>query len=552
MALFLTAGSDPDRRISIAGISFPAANVNSLPVFVALILLLFVVKAVAAILITKALGKRIALVEARAAKAISSNLLGGNLSQIRSRSKEEIIFAVQNGSPAAFNSVLNNLGTMVSEGFLFLVLLATFTTVNWLATVGLVSYFGLIAFAMHFLIGSRSQRASEEITAKTIEANRYLGDVLSAIRELSVLGKRDVYFHRIHRARQATALSVGDQMYLAGMPRHIIETALLLGVFAFGLVQSQSNDLVATATTLGIFLTGGLRIVAAMLPLQNAAVSLKERFSPAKAALDALELEGPAGNPSASPPPHGSGGPIDVQLKGITFAYPNTGATALGPLNLEIMSGRLVAVIGASGAGKSTLADMIVGLLPPSTGQAKLQKVPADEFVALNPGVVAYVPQEPGRLSGTIAQNIAVGVSEEAIDLQALEDAITDANLQGLVSSLPEGINTDLGRYGDSLSGGQLQRLGLARALYTKPGLLVMDEATSSLDAISEHEIGLALERLRGRATVILIAHRLNTVKNADEVIFLEQGLVKDRGPFRELQKRLPEVALAASLMSTN
>ena len=134
----------------------------------------------------------------------------------------------------------------------------------------------------------------------------------------------------------------------------------------------------------------------------------------------------------------------------------------------------------------------------------------------------------------------------------ALRDAIINASLLELVNALPEGVGTDLGKQGDSLSGGQLQRIGLARALYSRPGLLVMDEVTSSLDAITENEISLALERLRGKTTVVLIAHRLNTVKNADEVIFLENGLVKDRGPFRDLQRRLPEVARAASLMSAN
>lgn len=514
--------------------------------------MLFATKAVAAILLTRALGRKIALIEARGARTISKKLLGGNLSQSKLHSREEILFAVQNGSPAAFNGVLNNVATLVAEGFLFLSLIATFVSVNWVATIGLIIYFGLIAFAMHYLIGSKSQRASEIISAKTMEANKYLGDILSAFRELAVLGKREEYFDQIYSARKATALSVGDQMYLAGMPRYIVETALLLGVLIFGLFQSQSNDLVATATTLGIFLTGGLRIVAAMLPLQNAAVSLKETLSPAQAALDALDLEVFGDKYLGEQSSHDDRGAISIDLDNVTVAYPGSDFVALGPMSLRVSPGSQVAVIGASGAGKSTLADVIVGLLPPSSGFAKLQDASAEEFIAVHPGSVAYVPQEPGRLSGTIARNVAVGVKDDEVVSQALDDALTAANLQELVRSLPDGVNTDLGKQGDSLSGGQLQRIGLARALYSKPGLLVMDEATSSLDAITEHEIGLALERLRGKTTVILIAHRLNTVKNADEVIFLEQGLVKDRGPFRELQKRLPEVALAASLMSTS
>lgn len=550
VAMFLTAGSDPSRTLKVVGLEIPAANIKSLPVLVAAILVLFAIKAVAAIFLTKALGRRIALVEARAAKLIAKKLLGGNLIETKRYSREEIIYAVQNGSPAAFNGVLNNVATLTAEGALFAVLLVTFFSVNWGATLGLITYFGLIALAMHLLIGSKSQRASEVISQKTIEANRHLGDLYSAFRELAVLGRRASFFEKIYLARKATAMSVGDQMYLAGMPRYIIETSLLLGVLIFGLFQSQSSDLVATATTLGIFLTGGLRVVAAMLPLQNAAVSLKETMSPARAALDVLdklEAHKPSSDICEIPT---SEGPVSVVVEAGRVNYPGQLEASLGPLSLNFPAGSQVAIIGASGAGKSTLADVIVGLLPLTAGKTTLDGYPTEYYVATHPGSVAYVPQEPGRVSGTISQNIAIGISPDDINQQALEDAISAANLTSLVNMLPAGVHTDLGKHSDALSGGQLQRLGLARALYSSPGLLVMDEATSSLDAITEHEISLALERLRGKTTVILIAHRLNTVKNADEVIYLENGLVKDKGPFRDLQKRLPEVALAASLMS--
>jgi len=552
VAMFITSGSDPNRHITLAGLSVPAANVKSLPFFVALILLLFSFKAVSAILLTRTLARKIALIEARGARVIAKNLLGGNLNQSTLKSREEVFYAVQNGSPAAFNSVLNNLATLTSEGFLFLTLLLTFVTVNWAATVGLIIYFGIIALSMHYLIGSKSQRASEAIASKTMEANKYLGDILSAFRELAVLGKREYYFDKIYDARKATALNVGNQMYLAGMPRYIVETALLLGVLIFGLFQSQSTDLVATATTLGIFLTGGLRIVAAMLPLQNAAVSLKETIGPAKAALDSLDIE-PLLIPSRKLTTlEDVRAAIQVDLDEITVQYPGSDLVAVGPVTIRIESGSQVAIIGASGAGKSTVADVIVGLLPVSSGSASLENRAANDYIFENPGSVAYVPQDPGRLSGTIAENIAIGLAPDEIDSVALRDAIISASLLELVNALPDGVDTDLGKQSDSLSGGQLQRIGLARALYSRPGLLVMDEVTSSLDAITENEISIALERLRGKTTVVLIAHRLNTVKNADEVIFLENGLVKDRGPFRDLQRRLPEVALAASLMSAN
>jgi ABC-type multidrug transport system fused ATPase/permease subunit len=163
---------------------------------------------------------------------------------------------------------------------------------------------------------------------------------------------------------------------------------------------------------------------------------------------------------------------------------------------------------------------------------------------------LAYVPQKPGMIFGTIAQNIALGVSAEDLDSFRLQRAIEDSHLGEVIDSLPDGINTDLGKRRDELSGGQLQRIGLARALYTRPGLLVMDEATSALDAESENEINKALDEMRGKVTVILIAHRLNTVQRSDVVFLVEGGQISDTGTFPELLKKNSKVQNLADLMS--
>jgi ATP-binding cassette subfamily C protein len=153
-------------------------------------------------------------------------------------------------------------------------------------------------------------------------------------------------------------------------------------------------------------------------------------------------------------------------------------------------------------------------------------------------------------VSGTIAQNIALGVDVSEIDDERLARAISDAHLTDLISSLPQGLETDLGKRKDELSGGQLQRIGLARALYTAPKLLVMDEATSALDADSENEINKALDEMRGKVTVILIAHRLNTIQRSDKVFLLEEGKISDFGTFQELLKGNETVKHLAQLMS--
>jgi ATP-binding cassette subfamily C protein len=162
---------------------------------------------------------------------------------------------------------------------------------------------------------------------------------------------------------------------------------------------------------------------------------------------------------------------------------------------------------------------------------------------------VSYVPQKPGLVSGTIADNVALGVDQELIDDKRVLECLARAHLSDVIQALPEGIHSDLGKLQDSLSGGQAQRLGLARALYTGPGLLVMDEATSALDAESEAEIAKALDELRGSVTVVLIAHRLNTIQHVDQVFLIEEGKVSDQGTFKELLKRNKSVERLVKLM---
>jgi ATP-binding cassette subfamily C protein len=168
----------------------------------------------------------------------------------------------------------------------------------------------------------------------------------------------------------------------------------------------------------------------------------------------------------------------------------------------------------------------------------------------VEPGRVSYVPQKPGLVSGTIIENIALAEDPANVDRAKALDALRLAHLSNLINELPEGLDTPLGKLQDGLSGGQIQRLGLARALYTQPGLLVMDEATSALDGESEAEIQKALDEMRGRVTVVLIAHRLNTIQHADKVILVEEGQVKDSGTFKELIQRNPSVERLVDLMN--
>jgi ATP-binding cassette subfamily C protein len=241
--------------------------------------------------------------------------------------------------------------------------------------------------------------------------------------------------------------------------------------------------------------------------------------------------------------------PSTVVFENVTFKYPDATIDALSDVSFEIQPGSQVGLIGSSGAGKSTIADLMCGVLAPTSGVIRINTALSRGSGTVANVTVGYVPQRPGMVSGTIAENVALGESPIEVNRESVMAALEAANLTEIISNLPDGIDTQLGKLQDGLSGGQMQRIGLARALYLQPSLLVMDEATSALDAQSEGEIRKALDAMKGKVTLVIIAHRLNTIQHVDEVFYLENGQVKDSGKFQELVSRNPSIARTVSLM---
>ena len=559
-AIFLTSGSDPNRVLEFAGLQIPAVTAQTLPWVSAAVLILFLAKALFSVLLTKRAAFFVATVEARAARTIAEIGFGGDLADARKRSREEMMYAIQAGSPHAFNTLLNAANTLLSEAVLFLLICLGFLFVDLWATFAAVLYFCLIAFVMQYFVGSLMTKAGQVATEGTVAANTAISDLLSVFRELLVLGKRGKYIDGIYKARADAANSAANQHYLSGMPRYIIEAALLVGVALFVLAQALAGDIVKSAATIGVFLSGGFRLTAALLPLQNALLTINSVLPSARTAHEILALAKGPEAPVRQKNTSKAGGtesherfnlnsPIGILFRDVSFSYPDADHPALKNASFEVEPGTQVALMGPSGAGKSTIADLLCAVLTPTTGTiARSDSTNGnDSFEAL--GRVSYVPQRPGLVSGTILDNVALAESNEEVNREQALEALQLANLAELISELPGGLDTPLGKLQDGLSGGQMQRLGLARALYTRPGLLIMDEATSALDAESEAEIQKALDSMRGKVTVVLIAHRLNTIQHADKVILVEDGLVKDFGTFKELVARNPSVERVVDLM---
>jgi ABC-type bacteriocin/lantibiotic exporter with double-glycine peptidase domain len=237
-----------------------------------------------------------------------------------------------------------------------------------------------------------------------------------------------------------------------------------------------------------------------------------------------------------------------ISLKNVEFSYNNERDWNLQISQLDINEGCQVAIVGPSGGGKTTLADLILGVIEPDKGEITISGLPPREVIQKWPGIIGYVPQKITAFKGTLVENITLGVVSEELDLQRVNEVLTLSHLNTNLHSV-DPLVFEVTDRGTNLSGGQLQRLGIARALYSDPKVILLDEATSALDGQTEAAISETIKMLKGSVTVLMIAHRLSSVRNADKVIYVDKGRVLASGTFTEVRNSVPNFEIQASLM---
>jgi ATP-binding cassette, subfamily B, bacterial PglK len=549
------SGESNSKPVRVLGITLPALSGETIVLLVLAVLCIFIFKAISAILLVRGQAFFVAGVESKNAERIARFLLSGNLASAKRYSKAELQFALTGSTTYAFTGILNNVATLVSESFLLLVVTATLFVVNPVVAIFALAYFGIVVVIIQVFIGRSLRRSGKEAVEGTVETINTLSDTLDTFREISVLQKQDLFIKRITKSRGRIAQSGATMTFLAGMPRYVVETALILGVVILVSQQFLTNELATGLVTVGVFLAGGVRMMASLLPLQSALGNMKQNVEQAAASLDLLgqvrdyNAEGPA-SAELVPMPEFAPGGLKVELDNVSYRYAGVSSDVIRAVSLSLSAGSYVAFIGPSGAGKTTLVDLVLGLVEPSRGAVRIGGIDPVSVRKAAPGLVAYVPQKPGLVSGTIAENIALGVEPSEIDYDRIAEVIEAAHLADFIAGLPAGLATSVGKQVDALSGGQIQRIGVARALYSRPRLLVLDEATSGLDAGSEALVAQSLNALHGEVTVLVIAHRLSAVQYADVVHVVEAGRITASGSFKEVTKSVPMVAEYVRLMS--
>ena len=561
LGAMLASGLNDRTEASFAGFTLPIESSRDYLWITVLIAVFFLSKSLLATVLLRLSSLFLARAEGKAAVEIAEYIYSGDLSRVKQFSRGDLQFVLTTSSQQGMTSLLMAGAAILTEGALFAAVVIVFFFVDPSTAAVITLYFILLVLSFQLFINNRLKSIGQRLASSSIGVTNTIQDLTLAFREIVVFRKRGFFLNRFGALRKRYARDMALHAFLMGLPRFFVETGLMMGVLAIVGFQFLRGNLSEGLVTTAVFLAGGVRMMAALLPLQNAVANIKMMGPQAEMAQGLLEKSRGCSSDQREGEIErlATGSSTDrltesvrcsVELRDVTFTHIGASKPAIRGVSMSIAGGRHVAFVGPSGAGKTTLADLILGINAPDSGEVSVCGLDPHELLSSRPGGISYVPQNPGMVSGTVAENVALGEHLEDIDSERVWDALEKAELADFVRSLPKGISSDLGAQSDSLSGGQSQRLGLARALFSRPRLLVLDEATSALDAGTEASISDAIGKLRDEVTVIVIAHRLSTIQHADVVYVVEEGRITAEGTFTEVQRTVPLIRQYVQLMS--
>ena len=481
-----------------------------------------------------------------------SKLFSQSLLSVQVKSMNEMMYSVTTGVSIITVGILGTTVTLVSDISLLIVMSIGLFVIEPGVALSLFILFSIIGLLLYKFMHKRARYLGIRQAQVGIESGEKVLEVIRSYRETVVRNRRDYYSRVITKQRLDLANVSAEMSFMPNISKYVMEIAVVIGSLVICAVQFILQDAAHAIAVLSIFLAASTRIAPAILRLQQGAISVKSSLGSAAPTLELIEsLRDVTRLPATSDEvvyTH-DGFVAEIELENLSFTYPGRDEPALSEISLRIEPGSIVALVGPSGAGKTTLVDVLLGVLPPSFGYVSIAKLPPLEAIAKFPGAVAYVPQDVMISNGSIEENVAMGFPHNPLNDDLVVEALRVAQLYEFVKNLENGLDSQVGDRGTKISGGQRQRLGIARAMFTKPQLLVLDEATSSLDGETEANISDSINAMKGNVTVVMIAHRLSTVRNADLVVYLENGSIIATGSFESVRNQVPDFDRQAQLM---
>jgi len=437
-------------------------------------------------------------------------------------------------------SVLESLMILASSTVLLVAIMLALITIDPMmasvAAVGFGTSYALITWMSRRRLHINSQRIAYEQT----QVVKALQEGLGGIRDVLLDGTQPVYCDIYRKADQPLRQAQGNNVFISQNPRYAMEALgmVLIAALAYSLSR-QAGGIATALPVLGALALGAQRLLPALQQIYSAWAGIAGSHASLVDTIELLDQPLPAEilKPAPTPMPFQDA----IRFDDVRFRYTSDGPWVLDGLNLTILKGARVGIVGSTGSGKSTTLDLLMGLLIPIEGELLMDGTPISDIrLRAWQQTVAHVPQNIYLADSTLAENIAFGVPRDAIDLDRVQQAARQAQIADFIESHPARYSALVGERGIRLSGGQRQRIGIARALYKQASVLVLDEATSALDTTTEQSVMNAIEGLDRDLTILLIAHRLTTVRGCDTIVELEHGQVVAQGTYEQLLESSP------------
>jgi ATP-binding cassette, subfamily B, bacterial PglK len=451
------------------------------------------------------------------------------------RNSSEVINSIIVKTNTVIGNILNPALIMISSTVLLIGILYVLFIVNFKMTIIAISVFLTLYLGISFYTRKKLSRNSQCISDQSTKMIRSLQEGLGGIRDVIINGSQPFYCKLYRDADLALRSATGDNRFISQSPRYLMETLgmILIALLAYSMTQDNSKEVIPI---LGALALGAQKLLPVLQQFYSSYSSINGASSSFKDVLNLLNQPLPGyayTNKLPEPLLHFK---KEIKLSDISFRYAIDSPWVVKDVNLTIKKGECVGFVGTTGDGKSTLVDIIMGLLFPEKGVVKVDgKIINHQNIRSWHTCIAHVPQNIFLSDGTIEENIAFGKMKEEIDQSLLKKVAKQAKVSDFVEKLHNGYQTIIGEQGVKLSGGQRQRIGIARALYNKSKVLVLDEATSALDSKTECEVMESIEEIDAEVTILIIAHRITTLKACDKVVRLNKGKVVSVESYQEL-----------------